>query len=70
VVLARAFLERRISLIHCQFRQSMELPALLAHLVSMESNAHAASHDSAARWVGAAVFVLWMAISVGVAMAE
>jgi hypothetical protein len=36
----------------------------------MESNAHAASHDSAARWVGAAVFILWMAISVGVAMAE
>jgi hypothetical protein len=36
----------------------------------MESDPDIASHDSAARWVGAAVFVLWMAISVGAALAE
>jgi hypothetical protein len=36
----------------------------------METNADTASHESAARWVGAAVFILWMAISVGVAFAE
>jgi hypothetical protein len=36
----------------------------------MEIDADAAGHDSTARWVGAAVFVLWTAIAVGVAMAE
>jgi hypothetical protein len=30
----------------------------------------AASHDNAARWVAASLFILWSAISVGVAMAE
>jgi hypothetical protein len=30
----------------------------------------AASHDNAARWVAASLFILWSAISVGAALAE
>jgi CHASE3 domain sensor protein len=57
-----------------------ERVTVFEHLMGMKNKANkavqsaaadqAASHDNAARWVAASLFILWSAISVGVAMAE